>query len=70
MARAPLWGVEVNVALVRCSRCGAPMEAGALVARHAAVREAVAHPACVGVAPVAPPTGKHPRRRRPPAATR
>jgi hypothetical protein len=68
---APLWRVEVNAALVRCCRCGAPMAAGALVARHAAVREAVAHPECVGVAPVPPPLGPRKKRRQAsPAATR
>jgi hypothetical protein len=67
MARASVWRLEVNAALVRCSRCGAPMEAGELVARHATVREAVAHPMCVGVAPAAPPTDPH--KRRPRAAT-
>jgi hypothetical protein len=67
---APLWRVEVAPALVRCSRCGAPIAAGAVVARHAAVPDAVAHPACVGVAPVAPPSGPHKQRRRPPPPAR
>ena len=62
---APLWPVVVTPALVRCSPCGARIEPGELVARHVAVPEAVAHPACVGIAPEVTPVRAPGKRRRP-----